>query len=216
MIARIVEPEYLDELPHDHPDAVRSRGDLALINSIMGNHRWIANQVRKLWRPGWRILELGAGDGRLARSIITAGIVPANLYRAIDLGPQPVEWPHGAIWQQGNIFDSSVLKDVDIVIANLFLHHFDPDQLAILGDRIRSNARCMIASEPARRRAHELQGALLVGLADLNWITGHDMITSIRAGFHGDELAQHLGMDGWHNATSMTWHGAYRITSLKP
>ncbi|MCP5556300.1 MAG: hypothetical protein H7A55_00985 [Verrucomicrobiaceae bacterium] len=211
---REVAPEYLDELPADHPDAIRSRADLRLINGIMGNHRWIARQVQRHWQSGWQVMELGAGDGGLARSLIKDSVVPADCYHAIDLAPPPIDWPAGAHWCQGDVLDAAHWQGADLVIANLFLHHFHTDGLASIGQCLRQSTRCLIASEPARRRLHEAQGALLTGLADLNWVTGHDMITSIRAGFKGDELPSFLGLGEWQNVTSMTLLGAYRMTSV--
>ena len=42
MHARVLEPEWLDELPPQDPRAVRSRADLRRVNWLMGNARLIA------------------------------------------------------------------------------------------------------------------------------------------------------------------------------
>ena len=64
--SRIVQTELLDSLPHDHPDARRSRRDLCVINTLMGNHRWLARTLAACAAPGEAILEVGAGTGELA------------------------------------------------------------------------------------------------------------------------------------------------------
>ena len=71
---RRVEPELLDTLPADDPAAQRSRRELRLINAIMGNHRWLEREVRRSIRPGWRVLELGAGDGTFGARLIARGM----------------------------------------------------------------------------------------------------------------------------------------------
>src|SRR5688572_14054246 len=38
---RTVQPEILDSLPHDHPDALHNRRDLRLTNFVTGDHRWL-------------------------------------------------------------------------------------------------------------------------------------------------------------------------------
>ena len=63
---RRVQPEILDDLPAEDPRAVRSRRDLRLINRLMGNHRWVLRHVAE---HSGRVVELGAGDGCLARRI---------------------------------------------------------------------------------------------------------------------------------------------------
>jgi hypothetical protein len=60
---RTLQPELLDSLPSDHPDARHSRRDLRVINRLMGNHRWFARTLPPLVRAGEHALELGAGNG---------------------------------------------------------------------------------------------------------------------------------------------------------
>lgn len=204
---RIVSPEILDSLPGGDPEAVRSRGELRLINAIMGNHRWLLRRVRALWQPGWRVLEIGAGDGGLGARL--AGVIPPDALSAIDLAARPPRWPDAAQWRQDDIF-SAPMPDAEIVVANLFLHHFEAGELARLGAGIPSTCRVFLCSEPARRRVHLWQGAVLAALARFGRVTRHDMPVSIRAGFAGEELPRLLGIGGWAFGVSMTVLGAYR------
>ena len=43
-VARVLEPEWLDALPHEDPRARRSRRDLVRVNALMGNDRIVAYQ----------------------------------------------------------------------------------------------------------------------------------------------------------------------------
>jgi len=212
---RQVLPELLDSLPHDDPAALRSRGELLMINRIMGNHRWLCRTLQQPDLEGRHVLELGAGDGALAQRAWREGASQPARWSAIDLAPMPAEWPGEASWLQSDLFSLQELPDAEIVVTNLFLHHFHNHQLEILGRRLPSSCRTFLACEPARRRVHSLQGRLLSVLAGLSQVTRHDMLASIRAGFTGNELAHALRLQGWQTETSTTTLGAYRFKAWR-
>jgi hypothetical protein len=67
--ARVIEPEWLDELPHEDPRARRSRRDLARVNALMGNDRIVAGELARL--PALAsVAEIGAGDGAFMRAVL--------------------------------------------------------------------------------------------------------------------------------------------------
>jgi hypothetical protein len=212
---RCVEPELLDTLPASDPAAQRSRRELRLINAIMGNHRWLANEVRCGIQPGWRVLELGAGDGTLSARIFANGICEPRQFTGMDLIPRPAAWPADATWLEGDVFKTA-LPDAEIVVTNLFLHHFESAVLARLGARLPASCRIFLANEPARRRLHLAQGAMLSMLALLSRVTRHDMSASIRAGFLGDELPRALEIGNWKCESFATFLGAYRLRAVRP
>ena len=212
---RHVLPEILDSLPHDDPSALRSRDELRVINLLMGNHRWLLRMLRAQGLEGTRVLELGAGDGALAQQVWQAGLVPPQQWSALDLAPAPTDWPTGANWLQQDLFTLSTLPEADIIVANLFLHHFQNQQLLELGRRLPDTCRVLIACEPARRALHTWQGHLLSAIAELSDVTHHDMLVSIRAGFIGSELADSMGLKGWNTVASQTILGAYRLVAWR-
>lgn len=214
-LSRQVVPELLDALPHEDPAALLSREELHFINHFMGNHRWICRILQEQAMDTPRILELGAGDGSLARLAMSMGVAQPMQWSALDLAPPPVDWPPEAAWHRGDLFALPVLPDAEIIVANLFLHHFENAELQNLGARLPESCRLLVACEPARRRLHSLQGHLLSALVDLSPVTHHDMLVSIRAGFLGDELSQSLGLQGWQTRVSMTALGAYRFTAWR-
>ena len=73
-MARIVEPELLDQLPASDPRAIRSREDLRRINRLMGTTGLLAKALDPLLadRPDPHIIELGAGDGSLLLRVAQA------------------------------------------------------------------------------------------------------------------------------------------------
>ncbi|MES2735073.1 MAG: hypothetical protein V4672_02060 [Verrucomicrobiota bacterium] len=215
MQTRSVQPEVLETLAHDDPAALRSRHDLLLVNGIMGNHRWIARMMRQHCQPGWRITELGAGDGALSLKLAQQRLCKTQDLHAFDLAPSPTSWPVDAAWTQGDLFAQN-LPASEVLIANLFLHHFQPDQLRLLGGRIAPETRLILAAEPARHRIHTYMGRLFCSLAQLNWVTRYDMQVSIRAGFRGQELPHSLGLDStWEISVRETVFGGYRMMARR-
>jgi len=208
---RILQSELLDTLPHNDPAAIRAREEMLLVNGIMGNHRWIERVVRRHAETGWRITELGAGDGELSLRLMNAGICPAAAMHAMDLAPRPIHWPQEAAWTCGDVLAKD-LPESEIVIANLFLHHFTFEGLEILGARLSPATRLIVAAEPARHWIHTILGRLFCEIAELNHVQRHDMQVSIRAGFRGDELRQALGLgDEWRVSVRSHPLGGYRF-----
>lgn len=209
---RIVVPEILDSLPADHPEALRSRRDLVRINRLMGSLRWIERQVRAQDAPG-PLLEIGAGEGDLCREL--AKVLPGQV-TGLDLAARPADLPSDVGWVQADVFSEEagpVLASARTVVANLVLHHFQPEELQELGGRLHSAER-IIVSEPARRRRH-LWAAWLIA-PWVGRVTRHDMFVSIRAGFRGDDLPQSLGLgDRWEWRSECGPLGACRLVARR-
>ena len=152
MDARRLEGEWLDELPADDPRARRSRADLRRINALMGNARIVAAAVKPMFRePPRSLVELGAGDGvfvlRLAQLIGARGmdltlvdqqrIVAPETLRALGEAGATVDVA------QADVFDwlERPGPRVDVIMANLFLHHFEDGPLARMLSLIASRRR---------------------------------------------------------------------------
>lgn len=196
---RVIEPEWLDELPPADPRAERSRRDLVRVNALMGNARIVSGELRRL--EGIRsIAEIGAGDGLfLARAL--RGVRPAADRRLALVDRHPVVSPATLArfaamgWQPqattADVFDwlaDPATPAFDVVVANLFLHHFEAARLAQLLELVSRRAAVFIACEP-RRSAFAAAGARLLGVVGCSEVTRHDAVTSVRAGFTGRELA---------------------------
>jgi SAM-dependent methyltransferase len=213
MRVRRVERELLDSLPPEDSEARRSRRDLRLINAIMGNTRWLVRRAREV-PAGLRWLELGAGDGMLARRLARIVGEGGGTYSAIDLAPRPEGLPNLVEWRRGDLLEAGALDGADVIVANLILHHFEDATLRKIGGGL---ARCshFLACEPARHPFHLASLKLLHPC--LGRVTQHDAAVSIRAGFLGDELMQSLGLDGrvWHHRSNHTLLGGYRVLARR-
>jgi hypothetical protein len=202
LLPRRVEPEALDQLPETDPRAIRARRDLRRINRVMATLsilcRGIDMATRK--RPPRRIVELGAGDGTLL------------LRLALRRAPK---WPgvEATVVDRQNLIASEtrrrfamlgwtlrvVARDVfewldeadpmpyDLLLANLFLHHFKTDALARMLSAIAGRSTAFVACEP-RRAPLALIGSHLVGLLGCNAVSRNDAVLSVHAGFRDAEL----------------------------
>ncbi|TLD69684.1 hypothetical protein FEM03_17160 [Phragmitibacter flavus] len=207
---REVRPEALDSIKHDDPLAVSARNELNIVNFLMGNHRWIVRQLHRHLRPGWRVLELGAGSGLLGNKIIKKlGLNPRCLI-GNDVIPRPKTWPEEALWQTGSVLDGS-LPEAEIIVANLLLHQFDDQELATFTDSLPPTCRLILAVDPLRSRMALWEGKIMVAITRMNPLTKVDMETSVHNGFRNNELPDALPLHGWTSQVSTTWRGGYRV-----
>jgi 2-polyprenyl-3-methyl-5-hydroxy-6-metoxy-1,4-benzoquinol methylase len=198
MSPRLLEEEWLDELPPGDLRAIRSRADLRRVNAVMGNARCIASSLKPLPPEGnLTIADLGAGDGTL--SLAVARKLRRRRVRLTLVDRAPVV--HGATLERldalgwhatiaaADVFDFLAAggEPFDAIFVNLFLHHFDDERLARLLGHVAARTRVFVACEP-RRSALALAGSRLMWALGCNDVTRHDALASVRAGFSGSEL----------------------------
>jgi hypothetical protein len=198
MNGRVIEPEWLDELPATDSGALTSRRDLQRLNALMNHATIIARALSASPAPK-RVLDLGAGDGAFTLRVATQagwhGTDIVLLDRAAAVAPG-VEVGFRARHCTVTAAQCDVLNgfadigNVDCILANLFLHHFDHADLAQLLTHAAAHCTVFVACEP-RRSSFALFASRLVGLIGCNAITRHDAVASVRAGFRGDEISQH-------------------------
>lgn len=198
---RIVQPELLDTLPPGDSRAVRSRRDLRRVNGWMRSHAIMAETLQNVLagRALKSITELGAGDGNFLLRV--AQTVSPNFPKAkatlLDLQNIVSDETFAAFAAHGwpvqvvtaDVFDwLQTAGDREVVIANLFLHHFDDTRLAELLRLISQRAKLFIALEP-RRAPWPLFCSRMLWVIGCNDVTRHDAVVSVRAGFFGHELS---------------------------
>jgi SAM-dependent methyltransferase len=210
---RELQPELLDSLPPNHPDALHNRRDLRLTNRLMGNLRWWTRTLPSTLRPGEKVLEVGAGTGELGAGIASAGVAVDGL----DLWPRPAGWPTARAWHRTDLQTYDGYASYDAVIGNLIFHQFSAGELADLGQKLRRSARVIMACEPTRRRLSQVIFAGVAPLLQANHVSLHDARVSIAAGFCGRELPQMLGLAPaeWSLRCTTTALGAYRMIAVR-
>jgi len=199
-VKRLVYPELLDSLPPADPRAIHSRRDLRRINWWMGNPGLLAQAlINNLAAPPGQLIELGAGDGSLLLRVAQrlAPLWPEVSAMLLDLQKNVSADTLASFAQLGwraeavvaDVFDWSPAAGSDpVVLANLFLHHFEEAQLSGLLRKVVQNSNLFIAVEPRRFPRPSLVAPLL-GLIGCNDVTRHDAVVSIRAGFTGKEIS---------------------------
>jgi len=216
-VKRIIQRELLDTLPPEDPRAVRSRRDLRRVNGWMRHPALMADALRKNLNglAPQQITELGAGDGdflfhvaqrlgsfgvpalagpgRLKAELQTETVNATLLDMQKNVSAEMLAGFGNLGWRAetvvADVFDWPQNSNAgDVVIANLFLHHFGDTRLAELLRLISQRAKLFIALEP-RRAPWPLFCSRLLWAIGCNEVTRHDAVASVRAGFSGKELS---------------------------
>jgi hypothetical protein len=204
---RIVQAELLDALSPDDPRAMRSRRDLHRINAWMRNPDIMARALGDNWNESMpqQITEPGAGDGKFLLAVAqkikvgqasslsnSPGVKATLLDRQQIVSAETLAAFAAFGWRLqtlvADVFSWPQAEEGGIVIANLFLHHFEDARLAKLLRLISQRARLFIALEPRRARWPLFCSRLLWAIG-CNEVTRHDAVASVRAGFSGQELS---------------------------
>lgn len=171
--------------------------------------------LRRVMKPAIRgqaprLVELGAGDGRLCRKV--SDWFPTATITGLDLEPAPRSLPIGISWRQGDLFDRLPDCDGDALFGVLILHHFQDEQLHRIG-QMAANYRLLCFCEPWRTRFSHLLGVLVRPLC--GEVTRHDLPASIDAGFVAGELPGLLGLRSWKIEESVDWRGSLRLVAWR-
>lgn len=213
-LARIVSAEALDGLAADDPAALRARLDLRRVHRVMRTRHSLLRALqamvstRQVTAP-FRILELGAGDGSLMVGVARALAPSWPRTELTLLDRQPVvDASTLAAYARAGWSASTCKADVldwagradtalrlghgpahwDLIVSNLFLHHFDGTQLDALLRAVATSTSRFLALEP-RRGWLALAGSHLIGALGVNAVTRHDAVLSVHAGFRAKELS---------------------------
>lgn len=213
---RTVLPEELDSLGPDDPSAIRSRRDLQRVHRAMATCSVLARELgtlvgqRAAHAPPLRVLELGAGDAslmlRVARALKSqwpqvqlalldqVDLLDANTraayaelgWTATPMTMNALDWASEKTEPSGLAYGEQPAWD--LIVANLFLHHFEADDLKRLLAAIARSSNAFVACEPRRSR-FALAASHCVGALGACSVTRSDAVTSVRAGFCDAELS---------------------------
>jgi len=228
-LPRVVLPEVLDGLAAQDQAAQRSRRDLQRVHRAMRTRATLLRALRALppmrarsaSSAPLRVLELGAGDGSLMLGVaraLQAKEGPAVELTLLDRLPlltaatvadyalagwtATAEVDDALDWAAGVNAEPpapGAPSRWDLIVANLFLHHFKSAELAMLLAAVASSSDHFVACEP-RRAWLAWAGSHLVGALGANAVTREDAVLSVHAGFRDQELRAHwpASTTGWN------------------
>jgi len=227
---RYVEAEWLDVLPADDPGAVRSRLDLRRVNALMLHPAIMARTLAAHCGDAkpHTLIDLGGGDGafmlavarRLAPRWRDVTVVLTDRQEIVGESTRAafraLRWRLETVRMDVFEFlDSPHVVGADVMIANLFLHHFPPEELARLLARAARSVPRFVACEP-RRAALALAGSRALWALGCNDVTRHDAVASVRAGFAGRELSNLWPTDhGWELREGGAWLFTHRFVACR-
>jgi hypothetical protein len=152
------------------------------------------------------MLELGAGDGSLMLRVAeelseTCPAVQLTLLDRLALVPASTKAGFARLGWSVEILNMDVLDWAaaplplglpsrwDVIVTNLFLHHFDDAPLKELLSAIAARCNLFVACEP-RRTPLSFIGSHLIGALGASRVTREDAVLSVRAGFREAELSE--------------------------
>ena len=163
--------------------------------------------MERLWRKATisqeicRVVELGAGDGsfllkvarRLAPQVKRMSVVLVDRQNAVETQTchEFAKFGWNVECVRADVFDwlwHARTEPGTGMVANLFLHHFDEEELKTLFRHISVQSNFFAACEP-RRAPLALSASRLIGVIGCNSVSRHDAPISVRAGFRGHELS---------------------------
>ena len=201
---RVVIPELLDTLAPNHELAKGSRTDIHRLNRLMGSARILARAMQanlpagRLQTQPVRVVDLGAGEGLLMLDVARQSSAAEFQLTLVDRHHVVAEetWRElAALGWRTDVAATDLLAwlekestSVDVMFANLVLHHFREKDLKRLLRGAAARTNLFIACEP-RRSSFPLAAARWVRLFGCNAVTRHDAPVSVRAGFVERELS---------------------------
>jgi SAM-dependent methyltransferase len=185
------EAERLDIGVEDE-EAVRSLGDLRLVNRWLGGRRSLLRAVRPFLREGIRILDVGCGSADLPawlRRTTPARIMVVGVDLKLLHLQQAPPGVHRVVADVRQLPFPPL--SFDVVTVSLFLHHFDaPEVGGVLRALFSLARRALVVNDLRRARVPLLFGQAVFPLLFRSPVSVADGLLSVRRGFRPQELEE--------------------------
>jgi SAM-dependent methyltransferase len=188
---RATEGELLDEGVPDE-EALRSLGDIRFVNRWLGNRARLGRVVGPYLRSSAdpRLLDVGCGSADIPAHLLRSA-PPRTVAVGVDIkmlhlaaGPPEVRRVRADV--RALPFRP---RSFDVVLASLFLHHFDaPEVAAVLRGLFALTRRALVINDLRRARVPYVFGRAAFPLLFRSPVSVEDGLLSIRRGFTGGEL----------------------------
>ena len=229
--ARRRDPEWMDR-PDNAPDALAGAlHDIRAVNRWLGGARVIVEGVAAAWRTAdpqrpFTILDVGTGGADVPLAIVRAARAAGRPVAIIGIDREPAtvtfarnatrEVPEIQI-ERADAFNPGFSEDsFDLVVASMFLHHFEHDEAVRLVAGFRRLARRAVLVNDLRR--HALPWAFIAVASRVTRrhpMFVHDAPLSVLRGFTEGELRRIAEGTGARDATiERRW--PYRLLMTVP
>ncbi len=216
--------EILDDFELQGNDLTQNLRELQWVNSNLGGYSVVKEGVeqivisRKYIGPV-KITDVGCGGGDTLRELAKWSVskpfnleltgVDANV-NAIDFAKERSKDFPEIQYKQLNIFSNEFkAMGADIVMFNLFVHHFEEDQIVEFLSACREKKSVVLINDLQRSAAAYLLFRLTSKLINFSKISRHDGLLSIRKAFTRKELRSLL-TDAGFTKFSIKWKWAFR------
>ena len=189
---RATDGELLDEGVPDQ-EALRSLGDIRFVNRWLGNRARLRKVVRPYLRASSRprLLDVGCGSADIPAHLLRAA-PPRTLAVGVDIkmlhltaGPPEVRRVRADVRAL-----PFAPRSFDVVLASLFLHHFDaPEVAAVLRGLFALTRGALVINDLRRARVPYVFGRAAFPLLFRSRVSVEDGLLSIRRAFTREELA---------------------------
>jgi SAM-dependent methyltransferase len=186
---RATDRELLD-VGVEKEETRKSLGDLRFVNRWLGNRGAVRRAVRDHLPAGGRLLDVGCGSADLPADLLAR--LPGPLLAAgLDVKLAHLRAAPRSVRRV--VADVRRLpfpdRSFDVVTAQLFLHHFDAEELpALLRDLARLARRALVVNDLHRALMPFLFGRLAFPVLFRSRVSVYDGLLSIRRGFRPVEL----------------------------
>lgn len=140
------------------------------------------------------VLDLGCGSGHVGRDLLAAAAESSARLRVLSLDRKV---SHVRLASRGTAVAAEALRlpfrdrSVDVVLSTLFLHHFAPDEAAVLlAESRRVAASAVVALDLSRHRLALAAIAVVGPLAFRSRLSTLDGKTSVRQAYTAAEIAR--------------------------
>lgn len=208
---RIIRDEILAQAsPADKAASLR---DIARLNRWFGGYHALLSAMRRLALTSdeFTVLDVGAASGDMGAALRRR--FPRVRVTNLDFDPQHLVAAPSPRLTADAFHLPFAARSFDIVMANLFLHHFPDDEIVALLRSFGAVARRGVLVVDLWR--HPFARAFLPATRGvLRWhpITVHDGIRSVEAAFTADELAALAGRAGLRDVAVRRYLPWFRLS----
>jgi 2-polyprenyl-3-methyl-5-hydroxy-6-metoxy-1,4-benzoquinol methylase len=218
--------EILDDFDLSGQDLHNSLEDLEWINRMLGGNALVLDGLKKIIRKQavengspLRIADIGCGGGDVLRAIYHWGKKTGYdlELHGYDANPHTLNYarsrssdPSAIQFKEIDIIQNGLEENYDIILLNLFLHHFSEDQIiAIIKSLIDTSNIAILINDLHRHPAAYYSFLAMTRILNFSPISRNDGALSVLKAFTYDELDRMAGKVA-PAAYSLEWKWAFR------